>query len=82
MAGIASAAAFGPQIRAARKAYGLTQAEVAMTTNCSVKFLIDLERGKATAPLNKVLAVIHALGGRVEIRFPDPPNEDGKIDWA
>ena len=82
MAGNGSAAAFGPQIRAARRAFGLTQAQVAMTADVSVKYLIDLEHGKASAPVDKVLAVIHALGGPVEIMFPDPPNEDGKIDWA
>lgn len=65
----------GPYLRKARRAAKLRQEDVALTAGCSVKFLVDLEAGKGTAPLAKVLDVAHALGGRLLLEFPGKGGE-------
>jgi y4mF family transcriptional regulator len=46
----------------ARKAQNLRQQDLADLANVSCRFLSDLENGKATVELNKVLQVLHTLG--------------------
>lgn len=52
----------GQAIRATRKALGLTQPELAGAAGVGLRFLVELERGKPTVQLNRVLAVLQALG--------------------
>lgn len=59
---ILSAQDIGSIIRATRKAQGATQAEFAALCGVGVRFLSELENGKPTAELSKVLAVIQSLG--------------------
>lgn len=59
---IVSAQDIGNIIRATRKAQGATQAEFAALCGVGVRFLSELENGKPTAELGKVLAVIQSLG--------------------
>ncbi len=61
----------GTTIRAARKAQGLRQDELAAAANVGVRFLIELEAGKETAQLGKTLAVLAALGIEVTFNLPD-----------
>jgi y4mF family transcriptional regulator len=61
----------GTTIRAARKAQGLRQDELAAAANVGVRFLIELEAGKETAQLGKTLAVLAALGIDVSLTLPD-----------
>ena len=61
----------GTTIRAARKAQGLRQDELAAAANVGVRFLIELEAGKETAQLGKTLAVLAALGIKVSFNLPD-----------
>ena len=61
----------GTTIRAARKAQGLRQDELAAAANVGVRFLIELEAGKQTAQLGKTLAVLAALGIDVSLTLPD-----------
>lgn len=61
----------GTAIRAARKAQGLRQDELAAAANVGVRFLIELEAGKETAQLGKTLAVLAALGIDVSLTLPD-----------
>ena len=61
----------GTTIRAARKAQGLRQDELAAAANVGVRFLIELEAGKETAQLGKTLAVLAALGIGVSLNSPD-----------
>ena len=44
-----------------RKASGMTQEELALRTNTSTKFISNVENGKATAQLDKVLLIIRML---------------------
>ena len=64
----------GQTIRTARKALGLRQSELAGVANVGLRFLIDLEAGKPTAQLGKTLAVLDALGCKLEITLP--PSRD------
>lgn len=49
-------------VREARKQQGATQAEFAALCGVGVRFVSDLENGKTTAELGKVLSVIQCLG--------------------
>lgn len=60
----------GRIIRAARRAQGLRQDQLAGAAGVGVRFLSELERGKATARVGKALAVLEALGCKVLIEPP------------
>ena len=60
----------GRIIRAARRAQGLRQDQLAGAAGVGVRFLSELERGKTTARVGKALAVLEALGCRVRIEPP------------
>ena len=62
-------------VKAARRALNLRQAELAAAAGVGVRFLIELEAGKPTVQLGKVLTVLEALGLdlRVEPRAPITP---------
>ena len=49
-------------VRDARKQQGLTQEDLAGLTGTGRRFISDLEQGKETAELGKVLAVLASLG--------------------
>jgi y4mF family transcriptional regulator len=66
-AGVADAAALGAVIRTARKAHGLTQAQLAGLAGAGVRFVSELERGKQGAELGKVLDVLAVLGLRLQV---------------
>lgn len=57
----------GERIRAQRTALGLTQREVASYANVGERFVVELEAGKPTLQLGKVLRVLATLGLRVKI---------------
>jgi HTH-type transcriptional regulator / antitoxin HipB len=52
----------GQQLRARRRALGLTQAEVALLAGTTQKTVSQLETGKPTSRLDVVAAVAEALG--------------------
>jgi len=52
-------------IRNARKAHGLTQAELAGLAGTGVRFVSELERGKPGVELGKLLDVLAVLGLRM-----------------
>ncbi len=58
----------GQAVRDTRKALGLRQDELAAAAGVGVRFLVELERGKPTVQLAKVLAVLQAVGLDLEIR--------------
>ena len=60
-------ATLGRIIRSRRKRDGLTLVETAGLTNVGVRFLSELENGKPTVRLDKVLKVIAALGLRLQV---------------
>ncbi len=52
----------GRTIRTHRKAKGLTLQQAAGLANVSVRFLSELERGKETAEVGKVIKTLRAMG--------------------
>lgn len=55
-------AELGEAVLVARKAAGLTQAALAQRAGVGDKFLYNLEHGKGTLRVDKVMAVLSALG--------------------
>jgi y4mF family transcriptional regulator len=64
----------GGLIRDTRKAMGVTQRDLALTSGTGQRFISDLEKGKPTCQLGKVLTVLHTLGINLTIT---PPNSEG-----
>lgn len=52
----------GKRVRAARKAMGMTQQRFADLAGVGRRFLIELEQGKPSLEVGRVLAVCHAAG--------------------
>ena len=59
--------ALGLAVHGARKQLGLTQPQLALAAGVGVRFVVELEAGKPTVRLEKVLSVLHALGGEVQV---------------
>lgn len=60
----------GGVVRQARLVQGLRQDQLAAAAGVGVRFLVELERGKPTVRLSKVLAVLDALGCRLHVTVP------------
>jgi len=60
----------GEIIRRKRKMYGYTQAELAVKCNTSPRLISEVERGKETAEVGKVLHVINVLNIRMAVDNP------------
>ena len=75
---IQTTAQLGAAIRAARKQLKVTQKELAMTSGTGLRFVIDLESGKPTCQIGKILQVLQALGLRVGVTATsEAPSEGG-----
>ena len=57
----------GKLIREKRKAKGLTQSNLAMYCNTGTRFISDLENGKETIQMSKVLVVLSMLALNVYV---------------
>jgi y4mF family transcriptional regulator len=57
----------GEWIKAERKRQGLTQKQLAGLLGVGERFLVEIEGGKATAEIGKVLHVLTNLGARIDI---------------
>ncbi len=58
----------GALVREQRKRVSLTQADIAGLGNTGNRFIVELENGKPTVQLQKVLDVIELLGLEVVVR--------------
>lgn len=58
----------GAYIKNTRKEQHLTQADLAIAANVGVRFLVDLENGKETAQIGKVINVCRALGITIDVK--------------
>lgn len=71
-------------IRARRIERGLRQEEVALVAGTGLRFIHDLERGKPTVQVGKLLQVLAALGLGLELcdrtgrALPPPPDDTTK----
>ena len=67
----------GEEVKAVRKGLGVTQKELALTSGTGLRFIIELEKGKPTCQLGKVLTVLNTLG--IAIKMTPPSNGTGKL---
>ena len=65
---IQSTAELGQLARERRQELALTQLDVAGLSNTGNRFIVELEQGKSTLQLQKVLDVLNLLGLEVVIR--------------
>ena len=66
----------GDIVRHSRVAQGLRQDQLAAAAGVGLRFLVELERGKPTVRLSKVLAVLNALGCRLDVTPPASTGRD------
>ena len=60
----------GNAIRKARKGLKATQKDLALTSGTGLRFIIELEKGKPTCQLGKVLTVLNTVGIKMELTLP------------
>ena len=60
----------GAVIRARRRELKVTQKDLAMTCGTGLCFIIDVEKGKPTCQIGKILQVLQALGLKLQIASP------------
>lgn len=70
----------GNVVRQQRKQQGATQVEFASLCGVGVRFISDLENGKATIELGKVLQVLNSLGLEMAIQPRGWTHSDTAID--
>jgi transcriptional regulator with XRE-family HTH domain len=64
-------ASVGPAIRKYREEAGLTQAELADMAGLNRTYLSDLEQGKETEQLRRILRILKLLGVRATLQKAD-----------
>jgi y4mF family transcriptional regulator len=63
----------GKLIKDTRKQLGVTQRSLALTSGTGLRFVIDLEKGKKTCEIGKVLTILHTLGIKMTLAPPSVP---------
>jgi HTH-type transcriptional regulator/antitoxin HipB len=66
----------GQIVRESRKRLGVTQRDLALTSGTGLRFIIDLEKGKKTCQIGKVLTVLQTLGVRIALTQPAIPGKE------
>jgi y4mF family transcriptional regulator len=61
----------GKTVQKTRKAMGVTQKDLALTSGTGLRFIVELEKGTPTCQLEKTLAVLNTLG--IKINLIPPP---------
>jgi HTH-type transcriptional regulator / antitoxin HipB len=67
----------GMIVHETRKALGVTQKELAMTSGTGLRFIIELEKGKKTAEIGKVLTTLQTLGIQLTLTPPSAATKRG-----
>ena len=65
----------GRMIRDTRKRLGVTQKDLALTSGTGLRFVIDLEKGKETCQIGKVLTILQTLGIKLVLTPPPTPTK-------
>ena len=58
----------GKAVKSTRKKLGVTKRDLALTSGTGLRFIIELEQGKPTCQLEKVLTVLRTLGLKIVIK--------------
>lgn len=72
---ITDSKSLGKVVREARRALGVTQDQLALTSGTNRRFIIELEQGKPTAQIGKVLQVLRTLGCSLDLTMPRTPKD-------
>ncbi len=67
----------GKLIRETRKNLGVTQKALALTSGTGLRFIIELEKGKETCEIGKVLTVLQTLGIKISLTPPATAAQEG-----
>ena len=67
---LSNSEAVGKRIRELRREQGLTQAQLAGLANTGIRFVGELENGKETCHIGKMMRVLSALGVAMYIHSP------------
>ncbi|MBI1201833.1 MAG: transcriptional regulator [Rhodopseudomonas sp.] len=67
---VADPVALGREIRNARRALGVTQPILALGAGVGVRFIVELENGKPTAQIGKIMQVLATLGIGMTLNLP------------
>ncbi len=70
MSEVHSTAQIGQRVRQTRQQLCLTQPQLALAVGVGIRFIVDLEAGKPTVRLDKVLQVLAGLG--LVLQLSDP----------
>ena len=68
---IKTAKDLGSVLRGARRSAGLTQRDVALVANVGERFVVEVENGKDTCQLGRVLRVARAVGVSLNAKVPE-----------
>jgi HTH-type transcriptional regulator/antitoxin HipB len=60
----------GKLVRETRKGLGVTQKDLALASGTGLRFIIELEKGKETAEIGKVLSILQTLGIQLTLTPP------------
>ena len=60
----------GQMIRETRKSMKVTQKDLALTSGLGLRFIIELEKGKESCQVGKVLTVLQTLGIKMQLTPP------------
>ncbi len=66
----------GKLVYRTRKSLGVTQKKLAFVSGTGLRFIIDLEKGKPTCQLEKVLTVLRTLGIKIQFSPPAPEKRE------
>ena len=67
---IVSTSELGGMIRARRKTHDMRQSDLAKAAGVGIRFISELENGKPTAEIQKVLQVVATLGLEMHVQKP------------
>ncbi len=65
----------GEIVKKTRKQLGATQKDLALTSGTGLRFISELEQGKPTCQLGKVLTVLQTLGINLILNMPSDFNK-------
>lgn len=68
----------GQAVHHTRKRMHVTQADLALTSGTGLRFIVELEKGKPSCQIGKVLTVLQTLGIEVALRPPSTPDQRAK----
>lgn len=69
----------GELVQTTRKKLKVTQKDLALSSGTGLRFIIDLEKGKVTCQIGKVLTVLNTLGIGMILQPPATrPPDDGE----